>query len=297
MKRSRSKASGQIRIQQQPRRAIDFPSAVEELLQLYAETEKAALMLPFTGPRYRDRPAGWETKGFWKSVSIGEMPFGAYLRPIVISFLHWHFRNRLTDLRKIILLETRFSELPMKGLIARIDKARDFWRPRITVNSVLFTWLIPLAGPAVALWKWADPHNISIPSTELIIPWLVLSVVYSLLFLAGSFRTKRGLMLGGTGYAASFPQQFAKPGGYTCEREIFGRMHIATSECPFDLILSVAALGFYLVFQFLLLRSNFTSSIGFAPFVGPHVVPFIFALIGIPAAVMAWMSRKKLGRI
>jgi|GEM_PF-4227446 len=285
-----------------PNASVDFTSSVEELLKLYVDVEKTAMRLSFIGPSFWQRPADWEWKGLSKVTAMGEINRRTYLRPLVIGMLHWHFRNRLMAVRKMILLETRFSESAAKNCLERIDRAIDFWRLRITIGSILFGWFIPLAGPATAIWKWVVPQSVVILPPEVI--WIVCtsSAFYCLLFLTGSFVTKRGLMLGGSGFAASNPYLFTEPGGYAREREILGPMGIAVSELPIDLICATASVCIIALFQ-----------LAFFPFLNYSVlvqssdlVSVISALGGslIMAALVVWKfivrpwrRRKSLGRM
>ena len=132
---------------------IDYARTVDELLELYSGLDQAAVALPRTDVGYISHrpPSRW-----W--FQVGEVPFHSFYRPVVRSLLHWHFRRRLSALRQHILLETRFSEDAVKGALAKIDRAIDFWRLRITVGSVLFGWVLPLWGPALAAWRWAFPQ-------------------------------------------------------------------------------------------------------------------------------------------
>ena len=153
-------------------------------------------------------------------VWIGEfIPPAFIFRPIVISLLHWHFRNRLSKLRKQILVETRFSEDQVKASLDKIDRAMVVWEQRTTVKSVVFSWLLPLIGPATYVWNWFVPASFMPTST-----WthfaVSISVSYALGFLSAAFVVKRGLMLGGTGSAAFYPGFALGSGGYAQEKQI-----------------------------------------------------------------------------
>jgi hypothetical protein len=168
------------------------------------------------------------------------VPF-IHVRPFAIGLLHWHFRSRLSELRRRILLETNFSEDRAKAALVKIDRSLDVWQQRTTVRSILFTWVLPLVGPLTALWNWLFPGDF------LILPsWTRLAVFFSLSYalsiLATAFLVKRGLMLGGTDRAAYYPGFLPGQGGYGQEKAILKPLGLAVSEFPLDAAIFVGSL-------------------------------------------------------
>ena len=214
--------------------SVDYATALDKLLHLYTGIDKAAVALPFVSgsPGRQDRSL---TRWKWQMGEIGT-PF-IFLRPVALGFLHWHFRNRLLTLRQHVLLETQFSEDREKATLAKIDRATDFWKQRATVGSILFSWIIPLGGPVIAVWKWLFPNAFWVPPSWFV-PWAALSsLLWALLVLRTAFAAKRGLMLGGRDHTVYRPYNLSGAGGYAQEREILGPLGLAKSEFPIDAML------------------------------------------------------------
>src|SRR5262245_16270160 len=119
--------------------AIDYAGAVDELLELYTRIDLAAVALPIADyislhlRRWKPPVSANE----WNGDSLALIS----IRPLVTVMLHGHFHRRLRALRRHIMLATAFSEDAAQAALARIDRAMDFWKPHITVASILFTWL------------------------------------------------------------------------------------------------------------------------------------------------------------
>jgi hypothetical protein len=267
---------------------IDYSRTVDELLELYARIDLAAVALPF---------ADWSTSGRWPLTvaRAGEVNPGIAIRPLVVAMLHWHFRNRLLALRRHIALETRFSDDAAKGVLARLDRTTDFWRRQITPGSILYGWILPLVGPVTLLWSRVLPNAVLSPPSWLVLPTLLFSLFYALLFLCGAFTVKRGLMLGGVGRAAYDPSLLPGAGGYAREREIIGPLGLAVSEFPLDLVFLIGAFVPYIWWMWWMY--------GYGDEAGDELVPTISTLTGcigtllwIGLAWFAWVRRKKLGR-
>lgn len=248
-------------------------------------------------------PGHWTYKSFswrylkaaWSWFWMGEfmMPF-IFFRPFTISLLHWHFRGRLAQVRRQILLETSFSEDAAKPALAKIDRALDVWQQRTTFKSILFTWVLPLIGPVTAAWNWFFPNSFLIfPSWTRFA--VLTSMSYALGILATAFLLKRGLMLGGTGSAACYPGFLPGQGAYKNERDILRPLGLTVSEFPLDVVIflgslalvpftSAAQLEMYPVLQS---TDYMSSSLTIALW---SAVPWLFI------AGFALFRRKKLGR-
>ena len=280
--------------------AIDYARDVDELLQLYTRIDLAAVALPivdFCGSSIllRRKPQRSTNDVFWNGDGFGVIP----IRPLVIRMLHGHFHRRLRALRQHIMLATVFSEDAAKAALARIDRAMDFWKPRITVGSILFGWLPVLVGmvgsvaavgtlfPKVDLGAlFAQPWVVATFGATIV--FSIILAIYLLIFLGSAFQVKRGLMLGGKGREACFPISLPGPGGYAQERKVLGALGLAVSEFPLDLVFGIPGL-LLLVFGF--------KSIGdyFGPTIGLVLALFVGALFAA-FHLISWRRRKKLGR-
>lgn len=316
--------------------AVDYVAAVDQLLHLYTNTDKAAAALPtasvvpffnyfwniikFDFALIADAllivpiniivfirnifPGRWPYKCFscqyFKIVAswiwMGECTIPLiHFRPIVTSLLHWHFRSHLSALRNHILLETGFSEDRTKTAIDKIDRAMQVWQQRITVRSAVFTWLLPLIGPATYVWNWFVPASL-MPSFEWTRFAVIISVSYTLSILATGFSVKRGLMLGEKGTAAWYPGFVPGQGGYGQEKAILNALGLQLSEFPFDItILLGSSVLTLLTYSYQL---EFYTALG-----SLSDQPHMFASIAIPqfvlfvVLVVSWFRRKKLGRL
>ena len=232
---------------------------------------------------------------------MGETPGAFYLRPIVIALLHYHFRKRLSLLRRRIALDTQFSEQAANGVLTKVDRAVDFWRRQKTLGSVVFGWILPLAAPLAALWKWISPESDFSAPWPLIVFGVGYTLIYALLVLGGAFTVKRGLMLGGTGYQVALPHLLPGCGGYEKEREIFGPMGLAITEFPLDVVVFILSflvmLALNMAPEFAWALTNQNSANELYQNIGTFSVPFsIFATLVIALSVFVWIRRRKLGR-
>jgi hypothetical protein len=223
----------------------------------------------------------------------GEVNPGIAIRPLVVAMLHWHFRNRLLALRRHIALETRFSDDAAKGVLARLDRATDFWRRQITPGSILYGWILPLVGPVTLLWSRVLPNTVLSPPSWLILLTLFFSLFYVLAFLTGAFVVKRGLMLGGVGHAAYDPSLLPGAGGYAREREILGPLGLAISEFPLDLVFLIGSLVLTL---WMLWMYGYGDEAGDELYIQRSMLTLLTLLL-IGLAWFAWVRRKKLGRL
>jgi hypothetical protein len=268
---------------------VDYARTVDELLQLYTRIDMAAVALPIADLTSRHTgKIGVRLKEQWRGIWMGELFTPLCLRPLVTGILHWHFHHRLSALRQHILLETAFSEDGAKATLARIDRAVDFWRWRIGLGSILFTWVLPLSGPVLALWHWAFPDAPLTPPPWAVLAAALFSVAYAFAALASAFSIKRGLMLGGRGRAAYRPDLLPESAGYAREKEILGPLGLVVSEFPLDLALF---LGYALLFPLAMYAIAPNDALpGFA------VPAFIVVLVFLLVSKIVWTRRKELGR-
>jgi hypothetical protein len=252
-------------------------------------------------------PGRWSYKCFsWRYVKgaarwvwMGENTVPSiFLRPVVISLLHWHFRSRLSAIRRQLLVENGFADDAAKATIAKIDRAMEFWQQRITAKSIALTWVLPLIGPVTELWKWFVPSAF-VPSWA---PFAVfMSVSYLLTILASSFLVKRGLALGETGRAACYPGFASGPGFYVQEKKILNAFGFEMREFPVDIAVIVGSV--------LLTALTYSKQMEFYKGLGMSdaqlqqmldmqqttdlsIMGATFAIL----AIVSWMRRKKLGR-
>lgn len=249
-------------------------------------------------------PGRWSYRSFsWKYLKAigtwiwaGECMIPSIcVRPLTILMLHLHFRNRLSALRRIVVLETEFSEDSSKAALAKIDRAMEIWRPPVTIQSLLLTWTLPLVGPAFELWKLAVPASM-MPAPAVTRFAIVTSVSYAFTIVGSSFLAKRGLILGAAGRDAFYPGFQPGPGTYLLERNILRSAGVETKEFPFDIAVLFGILVFGLVMHGS--QAEFYGSIG----VDYDAEQALYgALISAPILVVlmivAWIRRGRLGRV
>jgi hypothetical protein len=227
---------------------------------------------------------------FWNGECV--FPFISF-RPLVAFLLHQHFRNRLSVLRRRLLLEASLSEEGAKATLIKIDRALAFWATA-SFGTIVLAWVLPLIGPAIELAKLLLPVNLPGWSR----PIGITTVVYILSVLIAAVCVKRGLMLGASGPAALYPGFWSGAQGYEREREILQPLGLALSEFPLDAALLVASL----VFSLITVRSQMELYEAIFPFdqtaqepattLARFATPALYA-VGI---VIALARRKKLGR-
>lgn len=236
--------------------------------------------------------------GCW--VWMGESyPPALFFRPLTIGLLHWHFRSRLSALRRRLLLETGFSEDAAKPALAKIDRAMDVWQQRTTFRSIVLVWILPLIGPVTVVWQFFVPGSL-MPSPVWVRYAAIFSLSYALGFLGTAFLVKRGLMLGATGPDAYYPGFVSGPGGYSQEKTILNALGLEIWEFPLDFTIIVASILLGLFLDYKLYFSNELDGFIYKPdLVIPEMVYIGFGvnvILGISIAVVSWIRRKKLGR-
>jgi hypothetical protein len=281
--------------------AIDYALAVDELLQLYTRIDLASVALPMVGfgssilPFVKREPQRSTNDGHWNGDGFAFIS----IRPLVTRMLHGHFHRRLRALRQHVMLATAFSEDAAKVALARIDRAMDFWKPHITVGSILFGWLpilVGMVGSVAAvgtLFPRVDlgalfAHSWVVTAFGATIFWGLFLALYLFIFLGSAFAVKRGLMLGGKGRGAYYPNSLPGSGSYAQERKVLGGLGLAISEFPLDLVFAIPG-SLFLVFGFK----------GIGDYIGP-TAGLIFALLWVALSavyyLIGWRRRKKLGR-
>lgn len=220
-----------------------------------------------------------------------------FFRPLTEFILNAHFRNRLTALRRSLLLEQSISENDQKAVLSKIDGALNLWASA-TVASVFFTYLLPASGPVIELCKWLVPASLPHWTKYLVEP----SIAYALSFLATAFLVKRGLMLGATGRPAYFPGALGQPAAYAKEREILNKIGVTAIEFPLDIAVWMVGIVLPLVTwqqQSELQMRLSELQMRLFNLEPPALMSFSVCVNGISALIgfVAWQRRKKLQRL
>lgn len=248
-------------------------------------------------------PGRWAYKSFswpylhyaYSWVAAGECYVSIiFVQPLTAFFLYSHFRNRLTILRRRLLLEQSISETDQKSGLSKIDAALNLWEST-TINSVLFTYVLPAIGPVIEVCRWLVPASLPEWTGYLV----TLSISYALSFFGTAFLVKRGLMLGATGRSAYFPGTMVQPGAYATEREIFNKFGVILIEFPVDIAVYVIGLFLSLI--------TFKQQLALLNVLVPNgeqspTELYIYEMLGIfilvaAIIVVAWRRRKKLQRL
>jgi hypothetical protein len=238
--------------------------------------------------------------GTWVWNGECTLPF-ICVRPLATFLLHQHFRNRLSVLRRRLLLETSLSEEGAKAALAKVDRARAFWATA-SFGTIMLAWVLPLIGPAIELAKLLVP--VDLPGWSRTIG--ITTIGYVLNVLLAAFIVKLGLMLGASGPAALYPGFLSGAGGYKREREILQPLGLALSEFPLDAALLVASLVFGLItfqnqmelYQAITPFDEAVLDLGqesLATTLPRFATPALYAVYAV-GIVIALARRKKLGR-
>jgi hypothetical protein len=221
-----------------------------------------------------------------------------FIRPLSNFLLHWHFRSRLSALRRRIVVETLLSEEDAKAALAKIDRAQAVWGTT-SFGSIILAWVIPLTGPGIEVAKLLVPD---LPGWSTTV--VVFIIGYVLGVLATAFHVNRGLMMGASGREAFYPGFISGAGGYERERQILQPVGLALSEFPLDaaLIVASAILGL-ITYRTQMEFARNIASIETGMLGGSTSVPdttmwpfFISLLIWPIILVIALVRRKRLGR-
>lgn len=226
-----------------PEPELSWQQKAGVLLAAYRQVDLASLQLPALGStewaatswgelikQYTDRRPN-EYVETWRGEVL--LPGGMVSRPLVSSLLAAHFRRRLTLLRRWLVLQGSSDDNDV-ALLADVEAALEIWRTRRTITGAV-TFVLAVLGTVGGLISVANGVR-DMPIWGWVLVVVVLLVAY--LFVVGSFVTKRGLMLGGSGGAAFQPASVGGNGTYGCERDVFGAIRISRSEIPLDIVLA-----------------------------------------------------------
>lgn len=134
----------------------------------------------------------WSLLAPWRGEAV-LLSGGMVCRPLVSSLLAAHFRRRLALLRRWLLLDDSESK-EREELLSSVDEALSIWQARRTLSGAI-TFVISVLGTVGGL--------VGVAGGVTDVPWwgwlLALGAVFiAYRVVAGSFVTKRGLMLGGS---------------------------------------------------------------------------------------------------
>ena len=182
-------------------------------------------------------PGRWAYRSFsgkyfraiFRWIRNGETPLPASIavRSLTAALLSWHFHERLTNLRRRVIIEEGLDPSERALLIADLDRLLIQW-PAPKLVQGFFAYCLPLLSPLAALYQMFVPSPPGVWTHVIVI----LSLSYALGLIASAFVVKRGLMLGGEGRAAYFPGFLEGNGAYSVERKVLAKFGLREKEFP-----------------------------------------------------------------